>query len=81
MTATIKSEAVRFFDVQSSMIPYDSENSYHDHYVAMPPTRMENLKVLAGHTSDDLSSVNDFVSAAVNDQFDFNLSGGWVKKV
>ena len=78
---TIRNGAVRFADVQSVMIPYDPKNSYHDHYAAMPPTRMEDLKVLARHTSDDLSLVNNFVSAAVNDQFDFNVSGGWVKKV
>jgi hypothetical protein len=44
---TIRNGAVRFIDVQSSTIPYDSENAYLDHYVAMPPTRMEDLKVLA----------------------------------
>ena len=78
---TIKKGVVRFADVQTVMIPYDPENSYDDHYVAIAPTRMEDLKVLARHTSDDLSLVNDFVSAAVNDQFEFNLSGGWIKKV
>jgi hypothetical protein len=78
---TIKKGDVRFVDVQSVMIPYDPKKSYHDHYVAMAPTRMEDLKVLARHTSNDLSSVNDFVSAAVNKQFKFNLSGGWIKKV
>ena len=77
---TIRNSTVRFVDVQSATILYKLENTYLDHYVAMPPTRMEDLKVLARHTSDDLSLVNDFVSATVNDQFDFNVSGGWVKK-
>ena len=77
---TIKKGVVRFADVQTVMIPYDPKESYDDHYVAMAPTRMEDLKVLARYTSDDLSSVNDFVSAAVNVQFEFNLSGGWIKK-
>jgi hypothetical protein len=78
---TIEKGAVRFADVQTVMIPYDPRNSYDDHYVAMAPTRMEDLKVLARHTSNDLSLVNDFVSATVNDQFEFHVSGGWIKKV
>ena len=77
---TIRNSTVRFVDVQSATIPYKPENTYLDHYVAMPPTRMEDLKVPARHTSDDLSLVNDFVSAIVNNHFYFNVSGGWVKK-
>jgi hypothetical protein len=75
---TIRNGAVRFVDLQSVMIPYDPKKSYHDHYVALAPTRMEDLKVLARHTSDDLSLVNAFVSATVNNQFDFDVFGGWV---
>ena len=73
---TIRNKTVRFVDIQSSTIPYDSENTYLDHYAAMLLTRIEDLKVLARHTSDDLSLVNDSVSATVNNQFDFNISGG-----
>ena len=71
---------MRFVDVQSATVPYNPENNYLDHYVAMPLNKIEDLKVLARYTSDDLSLVNDFVSATVNDHFDFNVSGGWVKK-
>ena len=77
---TIRNKTVRFVDVQSTTIRYEPENNYLNHYVAMTPTKTEDLKVLARHTSDNLSLVNNFVSSTVNDQFDFNVSGGWVKK-
>ena len=71
---------MRYAGVQSATIVYNHENDYLNHYAAIPPTRMEDLKVLARHTSADLSLFNSFVNATVNDQFNFNVSGGWVKK-
>ena len=77
---TIRNKTVIFVDVQSATIVYDPENNYLNHYAAMLPTKMGDLKVLARYTSDNLSLVNDFVSSTVNGQFDFNVSGGWFKK-
>ena len=76
---TIRNKTVIFVDVWSAAIVYKPENNYLNHYAAMQPTKMEDLKVLARHTSDDLSLVNNFVSSTVNDQFDFNVSSGWFK--
>ena len=66
---TISYEKVRYVDDQSEIVPYTAECEYTDRYVATGPVKMDKIRILIRHDCGDLSTLNDVLAEAIDDQY------------
>ena len=75
----ISYEPVRYIDAQSEIVSYTAECEHTDRYVATGPVQMDKIRILSRHDCSDLSTLNNFLAQAINDQYSSDIFLGWCK--